>query len=72
MALPRHRQPRQKLSLRDALRCSIYARAFLADGLNEVEGLLSEPTEGLDGKGGEGITLLLGALLVSGGLEVLE
>ena len=41
VALPRHRQPCHELLLRKAVRLRVDACPFLANGLNEVERLLS-------------------------------
>ena len=42
VALPRHRQPCHELLLRKAVRLRVDACPFVANGLNEVERLLSE------------------------------
>ena len=71
VALPRHRQPCHELLLRKAVRLRVDACPFLANGLNEVERLLSETAVGLDGEGREGVSLALCKVLVLGGLGVL-
>ena len=64
VALPRHRQPCHELLLRKAVRLRVDACPFLANGLNEVERLLSETAVGLDGEGREGVSLALCKVLV--------
>ena len=71
VALPRHRQPCHELLLRKAVRLRVDACPFLANGLNEVERLLSETAVGLDGEGREGVSLALCKDLVLGSLGVL-
>ena len=71
VALPRHRQPCHELLLRKAVRLRVDACPFLANGLNEVERLLSETAVGLDGEGREGVSLALCKVLVLGSLGVL-
>ena len=71
VALPRHRQPCHELLLRKAVRLRVDACPFLANGLNEVERLLSETAVGLNGEGREGVSLALYKVLVLGSLGVL-